>query len=334
MKVALWMTWPVVAVSLGLGWSAGPEARASGEAVAEVASLQLHSAFWPNLHHLLYAAAWSLRAGQSGAPPLAGALPSPLEADLTPAERSVWGGAIAYYDHTLASRDLLRDGGMIAVNDALASAGDMLPEAGLTEEHRRVLTSAAAVYRVHWWPEHDRANRAWIEQAAERLRSLSPEVPDRLASLYRTPWFTTPVRVDVVWVGNRQGAYTTLRPTHITISSGDPDNRGWTAAEILFHESSHALVGPISTAFRDELAAQHKRAPVLWHVALFYLTGEVMRQALAARALEYSPYLYQTGLFDRAWPQFRPIIEREWAPYVAGRRDLEEAVRAVVRGIE
>jgi len=44
--------------------------------------------------------------------------------------------------------------------------------------------------------------------------------------------------------------------------------------------------------------------------------------------------LYATGLFDRAWPQYRAAIEREWAPYIRGRRPLEEAVRAVVAAIE
>lgn len=334
MKFALKVTWVGVALSACVAMTGGQPASGTRDRVADVASLQLHSAFWPNLHHVLYAAAWSLRPAQSGRPPLAGELPSPLDADLSPEERRDWNAAIAYYDRALASRDLLFDAGMIAINDLLASAGELLPAEGLSDEHRGALAGAAAVYRRHWWPEHDRVNRAWAARAAERLRVLSPEVPDRLASLYGTPWVRTPVRVDVVWVGNRQGAYTTLRPTHITASSGDPDNQGWNAAELLFHESSHALVGPIAAAFRDALAAQHKRAPVLWHVALFYLTGEVVRQALAARGMGYSPYLYQTGLFDRAWPQYRSAIERDWAPYVNGRRSLEDAVDAVVRGIE
>jgi len=301
--------------------------------VAEVSDLALYSAFWPNLHHVLYAAAWAGRP-EGGTPRArAGALPAPLdEGDLTAAEREAWDAAVAYYDRELAGRDLLFGDGMFQMNLALAAAGDAPPDT-LAPEHQRVLEAAAPVYRRHWWPAHDRANRAWIARAAERIGSLSPEMPERLAALYRTPWFTEPVRVDVVWVGNRQGAYTSLRPTHITVSATDPGNQDWSAAEVLFHESSHALVGPISSAFRDALRAAGKRGSDLWHVALFYLTGEVTREALAARGVTYRPYLY-TGLFDRAWPQYRAPIEQEWAPYVHGERTLDEAVKAVVAALQ
>jgi len=318
----------VAAVLAGAVLSAPAQTRP----VVEVSGLALHSAFWPNLHHVLYATAWAGRP-EGGTPRArAGALPAPLEADMTVEEREAWDAAIAYYDRELASRDLLFGDGMIDMNLALASAGDAPPD-GLAPEHRRVLEAAAPVYRRRWWPAHDRTNRAWIARAADHVRALSPEVPDRLAALYGTPWFTEPVRVDVVWVGNRQGAYTSLRPTHITVSSTDSGNQGWSMAEVLFHESSHALVSPISTAFRDALRAAGKQAPNLWHVALFYLTGEVTREALAARDVTYRPYLY-TGLFDRAWPQYRAAIEREWAPYVHGERSLDEAVASVVAALQ
>jgi hypothetical protein len=282
--------------------------------VASVAGLALHSAFWPNLHHVLYAATWARRPAGGTPRALAGALVAPLDGDLTDDERRVWEAAVAYYERELVSRDLLFDRGMIAVNDALAAAGDALPQAGLADQHWRVLEAAAPVYRRHWWPTHDRQNQEWIAQALERVRVLAPAVPDRLATLYGTPWFAEPVRVDVVWVGNRQGAYTTLGPTHITVSASNPGNQGWAAAEILFHEASHALVRPIATAFAEALRAVGKDAPVLWHVALFHLTGEVTREAIEARGEAYEPYLYATGLFDRAWPQYRAAIEREWAP--------------------
>jgi hypothetical protein len=81
------------------------------------------------------------------------------------------------------------------------------------------------------------------------------------------------------------------------------------AAEIRFYESSHLLVGPIIEAFAAELLAQGKHSRELWHVALFYLTGEGVRRALASRGIAYEAYLYKTGLVDRAWPQFKAPIE-------------------------
>lgn len=305
------------------------------DVVAEALSLRFHSAFWPNLHHVLYAEAWARR----GVPPqrsLAGVLPEPLQAELSADERDAWERAVAYYDRELAAKDLLFDESMSATRVALLAGGWPQPPAGLAAEHRAVLAAAAPIYRAHWWAAHDRRNRAWIADVTERVLALSPTVPDRLAALYGTPWFGQPVRVDVVYVANRQGAYTDLdpAPAHITVSSTDDDNQQWASAEIVFHEASHALVHPISEAFSREAAATGKPIGPLWHVALFYLTGEVVRQALAARGVEYTPYLYATGLFDRAWPHFRTPIESHWRPYVDGRASLDDAVRAVVAAYE
>lgn len=312
--------------------SAAPRAQApAAESVAEALSLRLHSAFWTNLHHILFAEAWRRR-NVPELRSLAGALREPLTGDLTADERAAWERAVAYYDRELAAKDLLFDETMDLIRVALLDGGGQLPSRGLTPEHRDVLAAAAPVYRAHWWPAHDRANREWIAAVVPRLRSLAPAVPNRLAALYGTPWFTRPVRVDVVRVGNRQGAYTSTEPTpaHVTISSSAADAQEWAAAEILFHEASHALVDPISSAIRVEARLSGKQTGPMWHVALFYLTGEVVRQSLAARGVTYTPYLYKTGLFDRAWPQFKPAVETQWAPYVRGETTLEEAVKKMV----
>ena len=57
------------------------------------------------------------------------------------------------------------------------------------------------MYRRHFWPEHDRANRAWIAATAARLETIAAPAIARLEQIYDTRWFTAPVRVDVVWVG-------------------------------------------------------------------------------------------------------------------------------------
>jgi hypothetical protein len=171
------------------------------------------------------------------------------------------------------------------------------------------------------------------------VAALTPAVPDRLARLYGVPWITSGIRVDVVRVANREGAFTSIdpAPAHITISSGAPALREWVAAEVLLHETSHALAFPLMDDFAAELRMQRKASWHLWHVALFYLTGEVVRQALAERGIQYETYMYKTGLFERAWPEFRAPIETYWKPYVNGEVSRDEAIRNVVRaskGIE
>jgi hypothetical protein len=301
--------------------------------VLEQPPFSVYSSFWPNLNNVLWAEAWARRPA-SKEPSPAGALPEPLAANLTADERAAWDAAVKYYDDEIADLHPLFEMGPIR-KVMLAASAD-LPATGLAPEHRRTLTAAAGVYRKHWWPGHDFANREWVKDPLSKVAALSPAVPERLVKLYGTPWFTQPVRVDVVRVTSREGAFTSIDPppAYITIASGNPNTTGWMAAEILFHESSHALAMPLLQAFARELQAQGKASRDLWHVALFHLTGEVVRQTLQARNIAYEPYLYKTGLFDRAWPQYKSAIETHWKPYVDGKVTRDEAIRNVVSAIK
>lgn len=308
-------------------------AQPAPELALEQRPFAVYSAFWPNLHHLLWAEAWARRPSL-GAPSPAGPMPEPLTAPLTPAEKSAWDAAVKYYDDELADLHPLFELGPI--RKIMIAAGSDLPATGLAADHRRTLTAAAAVYRKHWWPAHDKANRTWIVDPMAKLATIAPGVPDRLARLYGTTWFKDRVRIDVVRVGAREGAYTSIdpAPAHITISSSAPNNTGWMATEVILHEASHALAMPIMQAFEAESKAQGKNTRDLWHVALFYLTGEVMRQALNARNIAYEPYLYKTGLFDKAWPQFKAPIETHWRRYIDGRVTRDEAIKEIVAAVK
>ncbi|HET8698436.1 MAG TPA: hypothetical protein VFO94_13165, partial [Gammaproteobacteria bacterium] len=55
--------------------------------------------------------------------------------------------------------------------------------------------------------------------------------------------------------------------------------------------------------------------------------------ALAARGIEYEPYLYKTGLFDRAWPMYRRVVESTLPDFVAGKTTREEMAYALVRAL-
>jgi hypothetical protein len=320
----------LVGVSLALAASTAM-AQDVSELALEQHPFRLYSAFWPNLHHVLWADAWARR--PSSEEKAAGSLPEPLTANLTADERRAWDAAVSYYDREIADLHLLFE--MSKIRKVLIAVSGELPT-DLEPEHRRVLAAAAPVYRKYWWAAHDRANRVWIKDTISKAVLLSPSVPDRLARLYGTPWFTRSVRVDVVRVGAREGAYTAIdpAPAHITTSSSSPTNQGWSAVEILFHESSHALASPMIAAFSAEARAQGKNTKDLWHAALFYMTGEVVRQALASRGIAYETYLYKTGLFDRAWPQFRTPIETYWKAYVNDQMSRDEAIKKIVTAIK
>ena len=94
------------------------------------------------------------------------------------------------------------------------------------------------------------------------------------------------------------------------------------------------LIQPISAALQAELSARGKRSNDLWHVVLFYISGEVVREALAARGVDYEPYIYRTGLFDRAWPRLKGPVERHWPAYVNGDARLDDVVVKTVADLE
>jgi len=305
---------------------------AAAQPITEVHQLRFHSDLLMNLHHTLYAAAWARRP-QGGTPrALAGALPAPLKEDgLSAEERTAWPAAIDYYDRRLASKDLLFDDGMYAIKMAIADSDLSRPVIG--SELRAMLEAATPVYRRHFWPEHDRANRAWIAATAASLETIAARAIARLEQVYDTRWFTAPVRVDVVRVGSRQGAYTTLDPTHIVISSGDPEHKGWASVEIVFHEASHVLVSKIAAALNGALADGRREHGQLWHVVQFYLTGAVVQEVLRSRGVDYTPYMYATGLFDRAWGRYRRLVEETWKPYLDGKVTADAAVAATMAGL-
>ncbi|MEW5852062.1 MAG: hypothetical protein AB2A00_24955 [Myxococcota bacterium] len=301
--------------------------------VVTAANLAFHSAFWPNLHHTLYVAAWSRRP-RTGERPMAGTFPEPLGGTLTREEQTAWDAAVAYYDRELASHDLLFHPPMSPIRMATISSGETLVETELPKELATVLKAAAPVYQRHWWPLHDKANRAWIADMAARIIDVAPEVTGKLAGLYGTPWFAEPIRVDVVRTANVQGAYTGTRGmVHITVAGGDAAHAGWGGVEILFHEASHALVGPLRTAIDTQLEKAGKRAPELWHVVLFYVAGEVVKQTLARRKVAYTQYLYSTGLFDKAWPQHRKNVESHVPAFIDGKLTREQLAQRLSEGL-
>ena len=285
--------------------------------VAEVSALRLYSAFWQNLHHFLYVSAWANRPLVPRAPRLAMPLPQQPEPPLTAEEKATWSAAVTYYDRNIASKDLLFDDDLTRTKVSLSDADETLTNVRIDEALRSMLLQAAPIYRKYWWSEHDAANRSWIERVSRQTPTVAAPIVERLTALYGVTWFTTPVRVDVVRVGNSQGAYTSLNPRpHIVVASGDRSYDGWSGTEMLFHEASHALFNNVRVAVNSAATAARKQPRDLWHVVLFYIAGEITRQELAKNGIEYRPYLYATGLFDAAWPAFRMPIEQHVRPFI------------------
>jgi hypothetical protein len=312
---------------------------------------ELHSGFWINLHHFLYLQARLTQGnpsssdnGRGKAPP--DERPASL-LDFPAKDIQAWQGAVAFYAKDLAKRDLGLNGDMENINNRLADMetcpdldGKSSPscESGLRTDLVEALERAAPVYRAHWWPEQDRANHKWIAQVAPMVREMGVELSGQLADIYERPWPSTRLRVDVVWYGGPFGAYTTLNPTHVTISSHDARNRGIYGFEVLFHESSHAMAGSVMEAIAREFRTRDKPIPRdLWHALLFYTTGEIVRRDISSGnivlpvsqdndSVPYQTYATRFGLYSGSWIRFRGLLDLYWMPYLDGKITFDTAI--------
>ena len=298
------------------------EASAPASAALPQPSRQLfefHSHFWVNLHHFARAVARGM----------------PAQAELTAAERGSWDGGVALYRERYAERDLLFDQGMIEIKEALRqvegeaslSAAPLDPELKMTLEH------LAPIYRAHWWPGHDAANRAWIAAIQPLLASHGTALARRVAGAYGESWPSAPVPVDLAVSAGPVGAYTTTRPTHITIASTNPALRGLAALEIVFHEASHAWGEVIQAAIAKSSAARHKTVPPqLWHAVLFHTAGESTRRTLAADGIDgYVEYAASQGVYVKLCGDgCRERVAEHWDPHLDGRTSIEVALDALV----
>jgi hypothetical protein len=320
--------------------AAGLASYAGAQSQSAQPFFDFHNNFWVNLHHFLYQEALRLKRSQAGADKGSAAPSAATVAKvegLSDEQQRIWQGALDYYQKSVVTRDLLFDQELVDVEYHLADSekASSLKDSGIKPELVAVLEAAAPVYRIKWWPEHERANRDWIAAVSPMIEKYGKAVTAQLATAYRTVWPTSRIRADVTTYANWAGAYTVIDPTLITVSSRGKGNQGFSALEILFHESSHALIRQVRSALNEKFEAQKKPvARDLWHALLFYTTGEIIRRILAANNVkDYVPYAYANGLYARVWKQYQQALEREWQPYIEGKLDFDTALTRLVASL-
>lgn len=303
---------------------------------------ELHSGFWINLHHTLYGQARQSRDGR-GSPSGTGAT-----THRTPSEQIAWDAAVSYYAANYQDKDLLFNTELILLKnqlgdfeqcDELSGAKKKTCDAGLPPKLTRILDAAAPVYRAHEWPEHDRANRRWIAGVSPLVRVKGVELSQRLAEIYQTQWPKERIRVDVSAYANYAGAYTTLDPLRVLISSTDPRNQSDSALEVLFHEASNGIAEPVQLAINRECRQRDKAIPRdLWHALVFYTTGEVIKPIVNAENAsadggQYMPYAFRERLYQRGWDEYLQLLEHFWQPYLDGKTTFDDAIAHIVSAL-
>jgi hypothetical protein len=299
--------WALLAILIGLA-SAFPAAQPKP-------LFSFHSNPWLNLHYYVRAVA------RGGTAPTG----------LSPDEQTQWAAGVEFYKPYVA-RDLLFDQGMIDIKIALhgAEGKTSLDGVKIDPALRTMLERLMPIYQKRWWPEHDRANRAWIAAIQPLVDRHGVAIRQALTRVYGVAWPSAPMPVDLSVTAGASGAYATGDPPHIMIASGDSGYRGYTGLEMLFHEASHPLGGLFQET--RQAAAEQKVTipPQLSHAVLFYTAGELTRRELKARGIDYTPCADAGFYTSLCGAGCGDKIAEHWGPHLDGKRSSADALSGLV----
>lgn len=258
---------------------------------------------------------------------------------LRPSARVAWNGAVDYYAQIISPADWnARQQFLIRMQLVGFDAEEKTAEAAeFVEMARNFRAVATPAYKACRWTAQDAHNRRWIEELQPRLTADERKVATRLEQLYKKRWATLPILVDVVETVDWAGANTSWSD----FGQGDVliarSPGGAAAFETLFHEASHVLMdrgAPVRQALDGAArAADFKLPSDLWHLVLFYTTGEAVRPVLEERGSPgYTPMIYE--IFARGtWVEYRQAVESSWRPYIDGKRSLAEAAESLIAAL-
>jgi hypothetical protein len=253
------------------------------------------------------------------------------------AERAAWDAAVGYYEKVVSpvgfgAREQYLVRMQLAGFDGELKDDDARRYAGIVQAFRSAVRPAYAACR---WPAQDAKNRRFIADLAPHLAAHEGAIAPRLERLYATTWPRLPIPVDVVETVDWSGANSSIDPAHLLVATATQGN---TSLEVVFHEASHVLMGrgaPVQQALAAAAREAHVALPGdLWHVVLFFTTGEVVRRIVDDGAgAPYTPMLEE--IFGRSsWKEYRGALEKEWGPYVEGQRTLADAAAGLVSAVK
>ena len=299
---------------------------------AERSSFVFRSGFWLNLHNFLHRGAKERRGINIEVP---AAMTVAVEDTagaraLTAPERRAWEEALRIYDTNQLAQGK-SDSILQRLNERLAAARDdgQLRDADIDPAVRQALLTAAPVYRLVWWPVHDRRNRKWIASLEALLAPREACLSRSVARALAAEWPARPIVVDASVYASWFGAYMTQNPVHITMSSNARGNQGSLGIEGLLHEAGHSLTGPVDSALTATAARAARALPrELAHLILFYTAGETVRDDIP----DHVPYAERFGLWKQSLSaeRYRALLEREWRPHLEGRRSFADAIARIV----
>lgn len=313
-----------------------PGQAAPREPVLTTARFAFFSDFETNLNDALIAAGRARKKG-NGELFRSGAEMACFE-ELSSSRRAAWNSAVDYYAQIVSPVSFgAREQFLVRLELGFDENPADTEQAELVGIARSLRAVAGPAYRACRWTAQDEQNRKWIAELQPRLAAQEEPLAARLQDLYQKRWKTLPILVDVVetvdWSGANTG-WSDAGQGHVLISS---TVHGASAFETVFHEASHVLMDrgdPVRRALDEAARTAGVGLPAdLWHVVMFYTTGEVVRRGLAEHGEPgYTPMLYE--IYERGtWAEYRTMLEQQWQPYVDGKRSIAEAAAKLVAAL-
>lgn len=287
--------------------------------------------YWFNMHHFLYQEAFYQIESDS----------SLVNIPLSKNERKALDEAVMFYKNLL-HEDLRMSEYMMDFKHWIMTPDK--PMANIPAEfarHALVLKGFDNVYKLHFWPKHNQAIIESLESNFDLIRKTEQAYVDSIEQITRQVWQRDIIKVDVVYYGkvskrnHRNRPYTSIFPTHVVMNVvGNNDVIGsW--LELLYHEAAHHLILSetyfIGGTIWDVANDMNVNLPrQLWHMYLFYFTGEITRGLLKNLDIEYKEtYIQRHGIYSR----FFDLLDDHLKAYMKRETTLSAATRNMIEGI-
>lgn len=286
-----------------------------------------HSDPWINLHHFLYQ--WSREDEGIGTGRHHVSVPERSTlGELFDSQREAWLSALSFYRDSVAARGHFDRAMLETKRDLRKLGGD--PKA-VPPNHipgiSKALSVAMPVYLGKWWPQHDAANRKWVEALIPILTRHENDFVELTTRIYGADWPDEPIRIDVSAYANWASGYTATG--HTVVSSTDSGNQGLYALETLLHEVQHtrAVGGPGRETLYGVFEKAGRAVPQnLWHALIFETAGTFVQSVAEEEGLpEHTPYWVREHFGGiPGWQPVIPVVEKHWPPVLREKKTAAE----------
>ncbi|MBX2873302.1 MAG: hypothetical protein KTR30_14420 [Saprospiraceae bacterium] len=301
------------------------------KAVAATDHFEFYINKWLNQHHFLFQTAKALAKDST-----ATIEHFPHWQKLSPQEQELTRELMTYYQENWIDKSLLFNGGLYKIKRTISYWQDKRKSLDY-EAHPELAqywTEFAPIYERLFWSVHRARNEEVVQHNLARIRAYETQAAARLSQLSQEPWPTSKIRIDVTYLADWAGAYTTTDPVHVVVSTKKVGPEGdW--VETIFHESSHKLIssrrGKVSELIQALAKEEELEIPrQLWHGVLFYFAGAVIKDLLVADGVDYELYMFRENVFGA----YHEALTKSLDPYLAGDRNLEMALQELLISLQ